>query len=90
MRKISLVLEGVERMLELVEGQGSIVVMLERRVEELEAQNKELFDRLMARDWDSFATRPEAWRQQGLQQGQAVPGPLEDLENAGEIMEIEE
>lgn len=81
-------LDKVDRLLDMVEGDGRAVAVLERRLEQVEAQNSQLFDRLMSIDWEKYAMlKPET--------GEAYMTPErgmdedEDEANAGEILEIE-
>lgn len=79
----------VQRLLDYVEGEDRAVRALERRLEQLEEQNSSLFDRLMARDWESFASfRPEESRLADLRT--RPYDPAADDTNAGEIMEIKD
>jgi hypothetical protein len=78
----------VQRVLDYVEGESRAVVALERRLERLEKQNGELFDRLMARDWESFASfRPE---ESTRHEARFTYDPAADDVNAGEILEIKD
>jgi len=82
--------EKVERILDMVEGEGRAVVMLEARMKVLEDQNQQLFDRLMAVDWEKYAMfRPD----KADATYHPMEAPLAEVQledNAGEILEIEE
>jgi len=81
--------ERLGKILGLLETEGSVVGLLERRVEELERQNKVLFDRLMARNWEQYSIyKGEEMGGAGDYLGELLPE--EDEENAGEILELGE
>lgn len=79
------VLVIVTQVRDYVEGDDRAVRMLERRVEALEEQNKQLFDRLMARDWEAYATMKDGSSEELTQR---VPRLTDDL--AGDFAEIED
>ena len=82
------VLETVERIKDIVEGENRAVKALERLNERLEEQNKELFNKLMARDWESWVSQA-ALEQAGTPDiDYKEISPEYDDNNAGEILEM--
>lgn len=77
----------LERIRDLVEGEDRAVVRLEKRCDKLEEQNKELFDRLMARNWETYQTY-QPTQDIDLGKVSALP-PEQDEDNAGLVMEID-
>ncbi len=82
-------LEEVEGMLnraiDLLEGEDRAIKALERRCEKLDEQNEQLFDRLMARDFETYATRPQVTDVVATSRELALD---EDEDNAGLALEI--
>ncbi len=72
-----------------LEGEYRAVTSLERRNTELEKQNKELFDRLMARDLETYATYNLQRASEGLEaENKASLAPEEDEDNAGLVLAV--
>ena len=80
--------EILQRVLDLLEGENRAVEELELRCAELSKQNSELFDRLMARDWESFAIYRSANKDAVKPSGGKPLAPEEDEENAGTFMDV--
>jgi len=72
----------VSQLRDYIEGDDRTVKVLERRVQELEKQNRELFDRLMSRDWETYAS----YSTTGVEEPSKLRRFSDDL--AGDIVEI--
>ena len=60
-------------------------------MERLETQNKELFDRLMARNWEQWANSPAVGQMDfGNEKNERVLSPTNDESNIGGILSDEE
>ena len=82
------VLGILKRIQDLVEGEDRAVEALEKRCDRLEEQNKELFNRLMSRNWESFATYSRRPGEDAPREEYAEITPEADEENAGTAMEM--
>ena len=85
------VLGELEKVVDLLVAEKRAVDLLEGEVKRLREENRELFDRLMARDWDGFVLK----QQMGLVGKEMEPWQEElpedaDEANAGEVLSIEE
>uniref|UniRef100_A0A6M3LPT1 Uncharacterized protein n=1 Tax=viral metagenome TaxID=1070528 RepID=A0A6M3LPT1_9ZZZZ len=82
------IFEKVQRILDLVEGEDRAVKGLEREIEHLREENKELRDRFMARNFEEYRIYEPARYESEMDQ-LALPEDADDA-NAGEILEIEQ
>jgi len=80
-------LEKLEKLLEEENRRALFVVSSEKRVRELERQNRELFDRLMSKNFPEFTTYREEAEAHHLAKFEPLSEDA-DEQNAGEILEI--
>lgn len=78
--------EKLQRLLDLVEGEDRAVKALERTCSRLEKQNEELFQKLMARNFESYAMAKDI-EMGGSGKVEELPFD-EDEGTAGEIVEV--
>ena len=83
-------LTGVERILDLLEGEDRAVKALERRCDRLEEQNEKLFDKLMSRDWETWVHTMQMQQSGSPDIDYRGLNPEQDEENAGMVLEIKE
>lgn len=77
--------------LERLEGKMDRLIGLYGEVGRLEKQNRELFDRLMARNWDQWVNSPAVSEGLGGEERESyVLSPTQDESNVGEALSDEE
>ncbi len=79
-------LERIEEALKNENRKALLVLGLGGRVKDLEAQNKQLFDRLMARDFQELSVFGSQGSDETVPDRELTED--EDEENAGELLEI--
>jgi len=80
----------LDRIIDMLEGEDRAVKALEKRLDQVEDQNQILFDRLMAIDWERYATyKPDPVSERYIP-AESPLAPDQDDANAGEMLEIEE
>ena len=80
--RISDIEEGLKRII----ARGEIVSLLKEELDCVRLEKKELLNRLMARDFETFQTYTGGGEQESA--GEEVP-PEEDADMAGEIFQVE-
>jgi Zn-finger domain-containing protein len=76
---------AIEDGLKRVIARGEIVLILRDELQIMREERKELLDRLMARDFETLQTYASGWQAEKV--GEEIK-PEEDIDNAGEILEV--
>jgi len=79
--------DSVEEALKRIIARGEIVSVIERQLKDEREEKKELLDRLMARDFESYKTYTA---EEGLETVGEDIKPEEDPDMAGEVFEVPE
>lgn len=79
--------DSIEEALKILIGRAEIIETLREIIKDLREERKELLDRLMSRDFETFKTYTETGRTETM--GEDIP-PEEDVDMAGEIFNVSE
>ena len=82
-------LNAIERVQDLLDGEDRAVKALERRCDKLEEQNDRLFDKLMSRDWESWIQTKQMLENAEHEERYQPLSPEQDEENAGMALALE-
>lgn len=84
-KKVLRELEDIKDRLEVIISEDRIRLILENQINQLLAEKKDLMDRLMTKNWESFKTYTVEPSEEGVGRELRVE---EDADMAGEVLEV--